>query len=145
MNSYHAVAIGIGVVMVAFSLMTLISFFYCIYVMCQANRDQSANEVGNDTMKSGKSTGYCRQTTTTVSVEDNRKTKLPPCQSLVWSTSSNSECCWILSYSSFINLTSGWNKNINSKINSKCDDQFLLIRYLYSIVLIRRIHQRIQQ
>ena len=45
MKSYHAVAIGIGVVMVAFSLMTLISFFYCIYVMCQANRDQSTNEV----------------------------------------------------------------------------------------------------
>ena len=84
MKSYHAVAIGISVVMVAFSLVTLISFFYCIYVMCQANRDQSTNEVGNDTMKSGKSTGYSRQTTTMVSVEDNRKTKLPP--SLVWST-----------------------------------------------------------
>ena len=81
MKSYHFVAIGIGVVMVVFSLITLLSFFYCIYIMCKAN--QEAYEVGNTTINNGKSSGYSRQTTRTISVEENRTTKLSPNPSFV--------------------------------------------------------------
>ena len=83
MKSYHIVAISIGVVMIAFSLLTLISFVYCIYVMCEAKKGKSNIGTGTETVKTEKSAGYSRQTTRTLSVDDNPKSRFSPSSSIV--------------------------------------------------------------
>ena len=83
MESYHVVAISIGVVMIAFSLLTIISFIYCIYVMCEARINQSTNGSGTETVKTEKSASYSRQTTWSGSVDYNPKTRLSSDPSIV--------------------------------------------------------------
>lgn len=83
MEAYHIVAISIGIVMATFSLVTLVSFFYCIYMMCHLPINEAGNDVGNDTIKTFKSTAYSRQTTRMISEDENRRSKLPSTTSIV--------------------------------------------------------------
>ena len=45
MVSYKYAGLIIAIAMIVFSLLTLVIFFYCMYVIYQENWDQSANEV----------------------------------------------------------------------------------------------------
>ena len=83
MEAYHIVAISIGIVMAIFSLVTLVSFFYCIYMMCHPYITEPGDDVGNDTIKTAKSTAYSRQTTRMISEDGSRRSKLPSTTSLV--------------------------------------------------------------
>ena len=74
MKSYHIVAISVGAVMIVFSLLTLFSFLYCIYVMCQEKITASPNEVRTETAKMDKNSGNSSQPTRTISAQDNPTT-----------------------------------------------------------------------
>ena len=54
MVSYKYAGLIIAIAMIVFSLLTLVIFFYCMFVIYQRNWDQSANEVENDTHRSDK-------------------------------------------------------------------------------------------
>ena len=51
--------------------------------MCEAKKGKSNIGTGTETVKTEKSAGYSRQTTRTLSVEDNPKTRFSPSPSIV--------------------------------------------------------------
>ena len=57
MVSYKYAGLIIAISMIVFSLLALVSLFYCMYVIYQGNWDQSADEVENDTDRSDKTKG----------------------------------------------------------------------------------------
>ena len=56
MDSYH-VGIVIAIASIVLSLLILANFMYRIYLMAYGNKDQTADEVENDTIKSTKTKG----------------------------------------------------------------------------------------
>ena len=62
MVSYKYAGLIIAISMIFFSFLTLVSFFYCMYVIYQGNWDQSTNEVENGTDRSDKSKGRSNPT-----------------------------------------------------------------------------------
>ena len=56
MDSYY-VGIVIAIASIVLSLLILANFMYRIYLMAYGNKDQTADEVENDTIKSTKTKG----------------------------------------------------------------------------------------
>ena len=83
MKSYHIVAVSVGVVMVAFSVLSLISCVYCFYLMCKENRKSTQKKDGTEPVNMDKTPGYSGKTTKTVPVEDKRNTRLPSSTSVI--------------------------------------------------------------
>ena len=64
MDSYKHAGLIIAIAIIVFSLLTLVSFFYCMYVEYRGNwdRDQAVNNVENDAVKSDKTKHHSNPT-----------------------------------------------------------------------------------
>ena len=75
MDLYKYAGIIIAIAMVVFSLLTVVSFCYCMYVTYQGNWDQSTNEVANKTERSDKTKGHSNPTELETWQEEHWKNK----------------------------------------------------------------------